>query len=436
MGFSDVYNNKKVSVQDAVGLIQTEDRVFSSCEPTALLHELYVQRERFSKLRVGTMMGFNGMPMKESILDPDAETHFLIQTSYVSPAQSRAIANGLKIDQLASHFSGMEDMIQYGVRPTVLIAHVAPMDEDGYFGMGYCAGCGRVVVDMGARVILQVNRNLPSVQSDYYRIHISEVTALCEQDDEVITFPDVPKTPEDEEIARHIVPMIPNGATVQFGIGGIPNAIGYYLKDHRHLGVHTEVFTNTVTYLMKQGIVDNSNKALCPGKTICGFAQGDQETNDFINQNPDVMFKKLAWVNNIDVIAQNNSLISVNSCMAVDLKGQVCSESLGKSTFAAIGGQLDFVRGAQKSKGGKSFLAMRSAIFKPGKDPISKITVTLPEGSVVSTQRCDVQYIVTEYGVAEMKNHSAHDRTEALISIAHPMFREKLRFDAVKLGLL
>lgn len=430
------YKSKLMSAEDAISLIGNDDRIFTSCEPMALFEALYHQRDRFKKLGISTMMGFNGMKLKDSILDPEAQEHFDISTSYVSKAQSIAIRNSLKINQLATHFSRMEAMIENSVRPTVLLSHVAPMDAEGFFGMGYCAGCGRIAVDNGARVILQVNKNLPTVMSDYYKIHISEVTAICEQDDPVIMFEDVPPSVEDEEIAKHLVQMIPDGATIQLGIGGVPNAVGYHLKNHRHLGVHTEVFTNTITYLMKQGIVDNSRKTLYPGVSVCGFAQGNQETNDFINHNPNVMFRKLAWVNDPEVVAQNNDMISINSCMGVDLRGQVCSESMGNNIYAAIGGQLDFVRGAQKAVNGKSFIAMKSAIFRPGCDPISKITLNLPEGSVVSTPRSDVQYIVTEYGIAQMKDRSARERTLSLISIAHPMFREKLRFEAKKTGLI
>lgn len=436
MNYDYMYKSKLVSAEKAVELISNKDRIFTSCEPMALFEELYRQRERFTKLSISTMMGFNGMKLKNSILDPDAQEHFDISTSYVSKAQSMAIKKGLKINQLATNFSRMEAMVENCVKPTVLLSHVAPMDSEGYFGMGYCAGCGRVAVDKGAKVILQVNRNLPHVYSDYYRIHISEVAAICEQDDPVIMFEDVPSTPEDEEIAKHIIQMIPDGATIQLGIGGVPNAVGYYLKDHRHLGIHTEVFTNTVTHLMKQGIVDNSRKKLYPGISVCGFAQGNQETNDFINQNKNVMFRKLAWVNNPDVIAQNNDMISINSCMAVDLRGQICSESLGTDVFAGLGGQLDFVRGAQKAENGKSFIAMKSVITKSGEKPISKITVTLPNGSIVSTPRSEAQYIVTEYGIAEMKDKSARERTLALISIAHPIFREQLTYDAKKIGLI
>jgi 4-hydroxybutyrate CoA-transferase len=187
---------------------------------------------------------------------------------------------------------------------------------------------------------------------------------------------------------------------------------------------------------MKQGVVDNSMKTLCPGVSIIGFAQGNKETNDFINDNKEVFSKRLSWVNDPRIIAQNDTMISINSCMAVDLRGQVCSESIGTSIFGGSGGQLDFVRGARMSENGQSFIALRSVIEKPNGELLSKITLTLPEGSIVTTPRNDVQYIVTEYGIAQMDRSNLSSRTRALIAISHPAFREKLEHDAKRVGLI
>lgn len=436
MSYRDLFNEKKRAPHDAVAMIKDSGMKVHVCgEPIALLEALAGQKDRFQNLYLYTMLGIITEEAQSILFAPDTEGHLYCGACYFSRSEVKALKQGRKVEQIISHFSQFEGVIENHVKPEYLLANVSPMDADGYFGLGYCPN-GRVAIDAGAKVILQVNECMPAINTDYYKVHISEVTALCEHSSPIAEFFDPVPTEIDKVIADHIIDRIPNGATIQLGIGGLPIAIGNFLKDHKDLGIHTEVFTNTMTKLMKSGVVNNSKKSLYPGVSITAFFQGSKETNDFISNNKNVMCKKLSWVADSAIIAQNNDMISINGCLAVDLRGQVCAESLALNTTGGSGGQLDFVRGARKAPGGKSFIAMQSVVEKPDGSRISKITLTLPSGSIVTTPRNEVQYIATEYGIAEMANHTARERALALISIAHPDFRDQLMFEAKKNNLV
>ena len=432
MSHKTQYDEKKSAPHDAVAMIEDIGMKVHVCgEPMALLEALGEQKSRFQNLYVYTMLSIISPEAASILTAPDNEGHLYCGSCYFGRADAKVLKEGRRVEHLISHFSQFEGIVENHIKPEYLLANVPPMDEDGYFSLGYAPN-GRIAIDAGAKVILQVNECVPDVNTDYYKVHISEVAALCERNEPVFDFLDPEPTEIDKVIADHIIDRIPNGATIQLGIGGLPIAIGRFLKDHKDLGIHTEVFTNTMTMLMKCGVVNNSKKTLYPGVSITGFFQGSKDTYDFASKNKNIMCKKLSWVNDSAVIAQNNDMISINSCLAVDLRGQVCSESLGLNTSGGSGGQLDFVRGASKAKGGKSFIAMHSVVNKSDGSRISKISLTLPPGSVVTTPRNDVQNIVTEYGVAELANRTVRERALALISIAHPDFREQLTSEAKK----
>ena len=238
------------------------------------------------------------------------------------------------------------------------------------------------------------------------------------------------------KIAGHIVERVPDGATIQLGIGGVASAIGGFLKEKRDLGIHTEMFVNALVDLLKCGAANNSKKTLLPGKTVLGFSLGSQEMYDFMDHNPDIEARPFEFVNDPRVIAQNDNMISINGAMQVDLMGQVCAESIGPRQFSGTGGQADFVRGANWSRGGMSFLALPSTLTTKSGEVKSKISAVLPLGSVVTTPRADVQYVVTEYGVADLRNEPLDVRAKRLIAIAHPDFRDKLTYEAKQAGML
>ena len=435
MSFKGQYLEKKRASHDAVALIADNKKVHISGEPVTLLAALKDQKDRFHSLFLYTMLGLRDPEAHKNLLTTDLEGHIDFGICFFGKGEADAVKNGRTVEYITSHFSQFEDIVEHHIKPEYLLANVAPMDENGYFSLGYAPN-GRAAIDAGAKVILQVNGCMPAVNSDYYKVHIDDVEAFCESETPIAEFPDPEPSETDRIIAGHIVERIQNGSTIQLGYGSLPSAIGLYLRDIKDLGVHTEVFTDAMTMLMKHGAVNNSKKKLYPGVSVTGLCQGTRETYDFVNNNKDILNKKLSWVNDTEVIALNNDMISINSCMSVDLRGQVCSESLGFNTSGGSGGQLDFVKGVRKAPGGKSFIAMHSVVEKKGGDRISKITLTLSPGSVVTVPRNDVQYIVTEYGVAEMANRSAREKALGLISIAHPEFRDGLLFEAKKHGIV
>jgi acyl-CoA hydrolase len=262
-------------------------------------------------------------------------------------------------------------------------------------------------------------------------IHISEIDALCEVDYPIPELPFVPFTENDAKIADLVAERIENGSTVQLGIGGIPNALANGLKTKKHLGIHTEMLTDNMVDLVQCGAVDNSMKSLYKHKTIGTFAMGSKKLYDFINDNPSVMLKNGSWVNDPAVIGQNYKMQSINTALEVDLFGQCASEAIGPVQFSGSGGQADTAIGAQRSKGGQSFICLYSTANVKTKDGgrkvVSKIAPWLKEGSIVTLSRNDVDYIVTEFGIASLRGRSVKERAERLIAIAHPDFRDELK---------
>lgn len=329
---------------------------------------------------------------------------------------------------------GMYERYMAKMAPRVSIVLMSPPDKDGYCSIGPF-GYTPAGLDASEIIIAQVTKHMPYVNGTCHRIPISAISAIVEADDELAVVNNPIASPVEEKIAAHILNYIPDGACIQLGIGGIANAVGFGLKEKRHLGIHTEVLTDSIVELIECGAVDNSRKSFHPGKTVIGFVIGNARQYRFIDRNPDLLFERFGEVVNIKNIASNRNMISINGAVSIDLTGQVCAESIGSRQYSGTGGQLDFVRGAALSEGGASFIAVPSTVKT--KDGIrSRIVLDLAQGSIVTTPRTDVQYIATEYGVAAMQFHDIPHRVKQLISIAHPDFREELTFLAVKRGLL
>lgn len=317
-------------------------------------------------------------------------------------------------------------------RLDVFYAEVSPMDKHGYFT---CGMSGAEVVAMrnkAAIILLEVNDKMPRVMGNNL-IHISEVTALCESSHELLTIPEVPLTETDKKIGQMIADEVPNGATLQLGIGGVPNAVGVLLKDKKDLGIHTEMFTDSMVDLIECGAVTNMKKPINVGKTIATLAWGSKKMYDFMDDNPAFEMHPVDYTNSPYVIGQHDNFISVNACVEIDLFGQVCAESLGTTHYSGSGGQLDFVRGANMSKGGKGFIAMTSTT-KNG--TISKVKPVLTPGSIVTTPKNEVDFLVTEQNIVRLKGKTASERAKMIISLAAPEFREELTFEAKKMNLI
>lgn len=326
-------------------------------------------------------------------------------------------------------------------RPNVVFFEVAPMDKDGNFNFGANGVVlNKYLLETAKTVILQVNSKVPHVMGEHNNIHISKVDLIVEADDEVeislagAGMPD--PGPVASKIRDFIVEQIPDGATFQLGAGRIPSCMGYALGKKNDLGVHTEVVNDSIMAMMKAGVVTNKYKQFMPGKTVAGFAFGTRALYDYIDYNENFHFLPLPIVNDPYMMAQNDNFMTVNGCLYLDLTGQVASENIGGVQHSGIGGQVDFVRGGQLSKGGNAFIATESTFQNRKGETGSRIVFGIPKGTPVTTSRADVQYVVAEYGCVNLKALTMKERVRAMISLAHPDFRDQLRDQAKARGLL
>ena len=350
--------------------------------------------------------------------------------SWFSSSGGRKAINTGHADVMPNYFRDAPSLFMDYIDIDGFFAVAAPMDKHGYFST--CnAAVGYALSRKAKRIFLEVNEHMPRLATSSF-IHISQVTALCENH---IPIPEFISRENDEagiKIAQIIAEEVPNGATIQLGIGKVPNAVGSALKSKRNLGIHTELFTDSLMELLKCGAANNTAKPIHTGRTVATFAYGSRELYDFIDDNPSIYMLPVDYVNDPVVIAKHPNMISINTAVEVDFMGQVCAESVGSRHISGTGGQVDFVRGAVQSFGGKSFIAFKSTAKD---DTISKICPVLKSGAFVTTSKNDVDHIVTEYGIAKLRGKSVYERTKALISIAHPKFRDELTFEARKLNI-
>ena len=306
------------------------------------------------------------------------------------------------------------------------------MDKHGYFSLGAVNSYAPAMIDKAKHLFVEVNENTPRAVCGA-QLHISQISGLVEN---TVELPPLPPPKLDEvsiTIGNLIAEQISDGACIQLGIGAIPDAVGMALKNKHDLGIHTEMFTSSMVDLIECGAVNNSKKQIHRGISVTTFAFGAKKIYDYIDDNPAIAIMPVDYVNDPEVICRNDNVVSINAALEVDLFGQVCAESIGTRLMSGSGGQVDYVRGACQSRGGKSFIAFTSTA-KGG--TISKIKPMLTEGAVVTTSKNDVDYIVTEYGIAHLRGETMSSRVKQLISIAHPAFRDELRFDAKKRGIL
>lgn len=306
------------------------------------------------------------------------------------------------------------------LKPDVALVTVTP-PQDGIVSLGVSVDYGYEAVMTAKTVIAQVNDQMPFTYGK--PVPVDKITYFVEHSAPVIELKPPTIGPVERAIGENCASLIKDGDTLQLGIGAIPDAVLLFLKDKKDLGIHSEMFSDGVVELVEAGVITNKAKTLHPGKFVANFLMGTKRLYDFANNNPDVLILPADYVNHPAVVAQNDNLVSINSCVQVDLMGQICAESIGPVQISGVGGQVDFVRGAALSRGGRSIIAIPSTAAK-GK--VSKIVANLDEGAVVTTSRTDVDYVVSEYGIAHLKGLSLRERSEALIKIAHPDFRERL----------
>ena len=352
--------------------------------------------------------------------------------SWFSGAGARAAAAAGFCDIMPCHYSDGPRLVTDYIESDVLCITVSPMDKHGYFSTGCSASLSVDLLRKAKRIFLEVNSNMPRALTAPV-IHISQVQALCESSDPLIVLPHAESDEESVAIGGLIAAEVPDGATIQLGIGAIPNEVGKALKAKRDLGIHTEMLTDGMIELLECGAVNNTRKPIHAGRTVATFALGSKRIYDYIDDNPAVEMLPVEYVNDPTVIARHPNFVSVNAALEVDFFGQVSAESLGTRHVSGSGGQVDYVRGAVMSKGGKSFIAFPSTAAN---GTVSKIAPTLKAGSIVTTGKNEVDHIVTEYGIAKLRGQPLSKRVKALISIAHPKFRDELTFAAKKQNII
>ena len=410
------------TAQEAVKLIESGDHVYiqgSTSIPEVLVQAL---ADRGSELKDVTLYsGFAIGKHKAPYCRPEFKDTFLVDSFFVCNSVREWIAEGY--GATTPHFLGeVPSLMRDGTwRVDVALINCSMPDEEGNVSFGVSADVATAAVECADIVIAQINKQMPFSYGDPV-INLSQLAAAVVVDDPLVEVPTPEPTENEIKIGNAIAEIIPDGATLQIGVGGIPNAVIRALGNHKHLGLHTEAMTDGVLPLLEKGIIDNSLKKVLPGKSVASLALGSRKLYDYMDKNPDIIFKDVAWTNNPFIIAQNPKVMAINSCLEIDLTGQICADSLGTKIFSGIGGQHDFVYGASRSEGGKSFLAMLSTTNKG----LNKIKPVLTPGAGVVTTRFQTNYVVTEYGAVDLRGKNLPERAKLLISIAAPQFREEL----------
>lgn len=416
------HNINYVSAAEAVKLVESGDHIYlqgSTSTPELLEQAL---ADRGHELRDVTIItGFGVCRGRSPLCRPEFKDTFLVNSFFVNNGFREWIAEGY--GSMTPRFLGeVPELIRDGTwRVDVVFLQCSMPNEDGLVSFGVSGDVACSAVESADRLIAQINPNMPFSYGDP-TVHISKIDACVRCDTPLVEVPTTPPTEAEKRIGEFIAERIPNGATLQIGVGGIPNAVIQALSNHKHLGLHTEAMTDGVVPLLEKGIIDNSLKNVLPGKSVASLALGSRALYDYMDGNPDIIFKDVAWTNNPYVIGQNPAVMSINSCLEIDLTGQICADSIGTRIFSGVGGQHDFVYGASRSEGGRSFLAMLSTTNK-GK---SKIKPILTGGAGVVTTRFQTNYVVTEHGGVNLRGKTLAERAKLLISVAAPEFREEL----------
>ena len=429
MNLMQEYRSKLCTAEEAVRLVKSGDWVdygSNNGYPATLDAALARRRDELYhvKVRGNLLRG----PLAVVECDPSME-HFVYDSWHCS-GYERKLCDAGRAFFTPMLFRDLDRYYHQYLTVDVAMLSVAPMDENGYFNLSGALGAERGIADVAKKIIVEVNENLPRIKGEP-----SEVGIPLERVDAIVEAGRIPlwemKSPEpseiDRQIAGHVLPLIPDGAVIQLGIGGMPNALGELLaeSDLKDLGMHTELCSDGYLALFKAGKLTNAKKTLHTGKGVLGLAIGSQELFDWVNENDAVLGAPLSYVNNPFVIAQNDKMISINGCLNVDLYGQVASESAGTRHISGTGGQLDFVTGAAMSRGGRSFLCLPST-FTDKKGVLHSRILPQMSGDIITTPRSQAATIVTEYGAADLTGRSTWERAARLIDIAHPDFREEL----------
>lgn len=414
-----LYNNY-VTAKEALSVVNSGDRIFvqgSACTPLHLLRSLSKEKDRLSNIEIIaiTLQG------DIEIAKPEYEGVFHINSLFVSQPVRQAVSEG-RADFIPAFLSDIPDMLRSVLPVDVAFVHVSPPDIHGYCSLGLSVDVARTAVNCAKYVIAQVNPQMPRTHGDGM-IHISRFYAMVQHDEALPQMNYGEKVGVTElAIGKNVAALIENGSTIQVGIGTIPDAVLQSLHGHKDLGMHTEMFSDGIIQLFEKDVINNKKKKIHPNKIVTAFALGTQKLYNYVNDNPAIAFLDIDYVNDPHVIRRNPKVVSINSALEIDITGQICADSIGTYQYSGIGGQMDFMRGAALSEGGKPIIAINSRTKKG----ISRIVPYLQQGAGVVTTRGHVHYVVTEFGVAYLYGKNLRQRAKALINIAHPDDRELL----------
>jgi acetyl-CoA hydrolase len=428
-----MYQTRVVSADEAVKCIQSNNRIFLTGNvsvPKMALAALVRRAPELKNVEICQALTIG----PGDFVSPEMEGHLRINTMFISPNVRKAVQEG-RADFTPVLLSEFPLLFKNKVLPIdVALIHVSPPDEHGFCSLGVEVGLTKTPAESARIVIAEVNEQMPRTLGDSF-LHVSELDYVIP-----VSYPITEMSNADEgsneiieKIGMNIADLIPDGATMQMGIGAIPDSVLKYLHNKKDLGVHSELFSPGVIELVEKGILNNSRKTLHPGKIVAGFVLGNQKLYDWIDDNPMIELRRSEYVNDPFVISQNDRMVAINSAIEVDLTGQVCADSIGPKLYSGVGGQLDFIYGASRSNGGIPIIAMASTSTLRDGTIVSKLSAMLRLGSGVVTTRNHVRYVVTEYGIAELYGKTIRQRATSLINIAHPMFRDELTKTAKEL---
>jgi acetyl-CoA hydrolase len=423
-----LYSDKLVSAEEAVKAIQSHTRVYlggGAGVPQVLERAMVGRADELRGVEVVSVLTFAG----GNYLEERYASSFRHRALFVG-ANAREAVNSGRADYVPVFLSQAPSLFKNGILPVdVALIQVSPPDTHGYCSYGVEVGVTKPAAESARHIIAEINPNMPRVMGDAF-IHLSRIDQIVEVD---YLLPEAVNNDISEEqhlIGELVADLIPDEATLQLGIGALPNAVLCKLDGKRDLGIHSELFSDGVIEMVEKGVITNAAKTLHPGKIIAGFAFGSQRFYEFMQDNAMIEFHPTDYVNDPFIIARNNKMIAINSAIEIDLSGQVCADSIGGRIYSGIGGQVDFIRGASRSKGGKAIIALPST----AKAGVSRIVPRLKEGAGVVTSRGDINYVVTEYGVASLHGKSLRERANELIAIAHPSARDELTHFAKQQG--
>src|SRR3954468_19103809 len=425
------YRSRIMPADVALAELRSGQRVYvhNGCaEPVELVKAL---TRRGPELEDVEVLHMATMGIADYIL-PEYEGQFRHNALFIGGNVRKAVQEG-RADYTPIFLSEIEGLFDSGALPVdVCLLQCTPPDHYGYMSLGVSVDVSHAAAQCAKHVIVEINDQMPRTHGDTF-LHVSRVDAFIETSHPLAEYPKHEVSEVHRAIARHVAPLIPDGATIQTGIGGIPEAVLGLLHDHKDLGIHSEMAPDSAVDLIRSGVINGERKTLHPRKIVAGFVLGGKRLFDFVDNNPSFEFHRTAYANDPFVIAQNDRMVALNSAIEVDLTGQVCADSMGHTPYSGIGGQVDFLRGAARSRGGLPMIPL-PATAKSG--TVSRIVARLQPGAGVVTSRGDVHYVITEHGVAYLHGKTLRQRAEALIAIAAPQFRDELEREAVEAKIL